>query len=360
MMPRNISTVKPIRIFLGICLTLVLPDASVAQAVPPALPGTAASAEQWPAEVAATIRELLDTKAEAMAGQGGSMRSPGGKLGLQFGQLMDKLAAQSDADELAEKATKLEGEDITAKLIVLARDRRARSDLYKRIAADYVDWPKDPYAYYHAPVGILPHIQAPMTVASQDLDEAAMPPIEYSYFAPPCGRGFAMDIFRGNLFDALMSKKDQASLRVLLAVDLLIGAGHIAPRAPDRVTLRNQCEPSDLYFAAHPDEFSFKVLARAIFNNSFVLGNVKQSMTNFAWTTENVCWRQLPEDQRQAAADKNRAAWMRLAEQEWKQPHEKEFAAFLKTIPKPAPKEKPKAVPKGPADPSDPFSPAGP
>ena len=61
---------KTIRYLLGVGLLLVLLVVSSAQPTPPPVPGTVPSAEQWPAEVAATVGELLKTKAEAMAKNG--------------------------------------------------------------------------------------------------------------------------------------------------------------------------------------------------------------------------------------------------------------------------------------------------
>ena len=306
------------------------------------------------------------------------MRSWKGELGLRFGQLMDRLAAQSDAAGLAGKAAKWEGGDITAKLIVLARDRRAWPGLYKRIAADYVDWPEDPYAYYGEPPAPAPEdpladpfvpgrervgrysasnmVREPKPVSKEDLNESTMPPIEYSYFAPPCGRAFPSDNFRNVLFDAMRTKGEPSKLRILMAVDLLVGAKQLAP---DQVFLRDASEVPARYLCAHPDRLAFLALAVAAHGRDRIASRIKDA-TGLLWTTESCFWQDLSADQRQAAADKNHAEWVRLAEQDWKEPHEKEFAAFLKTIPMPPPKVKPVAAPRGPPDPSDPFRPSGP
>ncbi len=291
------------------------------------VPGMAPLADRWPADVVKTMTGLLAVKAQGMKML--NMRSENGVVGYRFGQLMDQLASQSDAAGLAEKARTLGGEDITAKLIVLARDRRARPDLYRRIAADYVDWPEDSNAYYE---GGAPHITEPKRVKREDINDATLPALEYAFFAPPCGGKFEADTYRQNLATAMRRAGGAQKRVILLGVDFLWAVVCLKP------DMALSCETNCAAFwelAGNPDELSYRILAGIRGVGMEVVREITYERMPLVWTPgySEYYGSKNPE----ADSERIYKEWMRLAEREWDQPREKNFAKFLKGLPKPGP-----------------------
>ena len=345
------------RHLLAAGLTLALPVLAQAQAhswVDVPVPGLAPMADRWPADVVKTMTELLAVKGQAMKVV--NMRSENGVVGYRFAQLMDQLAAQSDAAGLAGKAKTLEGEDITAKLIVLARDRRAGPDLYKRIAADYVDWPEEPppSKTEKGPQSrVCGGLQNP-AVTPEDREESILPALEYAYFAPPCGPCLPKGTDNGilNIFSALLQAGRPEKLRALMAVDFVLAAGCQAsgpvpklrdilngspPSRMNEVPGDEQGDPRErdvsngvsmVYLAAFPGEMSFRALACPfpLLNDRF---KDYYAMMEKPWKPE--FWKQqAPAANAEDAARQNREAWMKLAGRELPREEERMFADFLK------------------------------
>ena len=342
------------RLAFSVCFAcLALPVlAQAGREVP--VPGMAPLADRWPADVVKTMTELLTIKAQGM--RTSNMRNENGVVGYRFGQLMDQLAAQSDAAGLAEKAKTLEGEDITAKLIVLARDRRARPALYKRIAADYVDWTEDPPSpktQQDSGLRVCGGLEMP-AVRPEDREESILPALEYAYFAPPCGQCLPKGTDNGilSVFSALLQAGRAEKLQTLMAVDFMLAgwcraAGSVPklreilsgspPSQMNNVPGDAQRDPREedvsngvsmLYLAAFPSEMSFRALASPfpLLNDRF---RDYYAMMEKPWKPE--FWKQqAPEGNAEESARKNREAWMKLAEREWPQEEERMLADHIK------------------------------
>jgi hypothetical protein len=297
----------------------------------------------------ARIERILALKTEAMKLP--SMRSENGVLGKQVGALMDEIAEASTEAEMR-SAQKVATENIRAKIVLWAADRKARLAEYEHFAKEYLNRPKndaeameyfyreDPYALSDPFAGnVKPKwpprdgTWAPHPVSKEDAAEKNRLMMEYSYFMPPKGRMFDHNNSRANISDAIRSLGNISNSYIIFETDINIlhkiykSGIENSPELP----LKYQGKPMNVECIRSvvmiPDERSFKLLSITYSNPH--LSQYVESHIGFYW--KSIMAYLNNENEVKA----NHAAWIALAKQEWKEPEQQEFARLLLSIPPP-------------------------
>ena len=171
------------------------------------------------------VSKVIEIKTEAMKLPG--MRSEDGKLGKQVEAVMDQIAELA-SEEIAKQAQLTQDDDIQAKIILWAQDRKKRPAVYERFAKLYLNRPvnqKDAIEYFYRPWKNVGHpfsttpptpesfvprpgTWTPHPIDKEDVIEVNRYVMEYCYFMPPTGRAFDFDSSRSYVSEAILSLMD--------------------------------------------------------------------------------------------------------------------------------------------------------
>lgn len=310
-----------------------------------------------------SIGRVLATKTKAMKLP--SMRSEGGEFAKEAELELKEVAEQASKNERLTEIKKLENNDIRAKVVVWALDRAERPEIYKRFAKYYIDSPSKNEArdYFDRPfvkagkdIGLpkeltenrIPIIWSPNPVDAQDRIEDYRLVMEYCFFMPPSGNGFARDYGRRQMADVLLAlgSKDR-SQGVFIADAGIFLSSHIPwnPQDENSPKYHNDLGGNSeglLALVNIPTRTTFKALT--VFQVNPLGKTLIHEIMNKA----------LGETPERSLYESNKLRydeWKKIAEQDWDSPEEKKFAYWLQSIAPPTPS---KEVPRS-NDPSDPF-----
>jgi hypothetical protein len=303
------------------------------------------AAELSPFEIAAPqqarIDKILELKTEAMKLPG--MRSEDGVLGKQVEALMDEIAQATTEEEML-NAEKVAMENIRAKIVLWAKDRKARPADYEHFAKEYLNRPKndaeamvyfyrddpnaevDPFADNIKPKWP-PRRWIPRPVPEEEAVEKNRLLLEYLYFMPPIAKAFDDDESRRNFLAAILKMNNVDESYFVFFEDAKIWYEIVKHRPVEEVYSRRREQSNWVGSTAMillPRSTSSQMLSKYYstpFTKSYLEGTL-----DFIWVLAG---------HDVVRARKNHEEWQKLAKLDWSDPNDVRFSAFILSIPTP-------------------------
>lgn len=289
----------------------------------------------------ARIDQILALKTEAMKRPG--MRSEDGVLGKQVEALMDEIAEAATEEEMR-SAEKVATENIRAKFILWAADRKARRADYEHFSKEYLNRPKNDaeamkYFYRQDPNAEIdpfadnikpkwpPRRWIPRPVPEEEAVEKNRLLLEYLYFMPPTAKAFDEDQSRWNFLTSILKMNNVDESYCVFFEDARIWYEISKNRPVEEIDSRRQEQSNWVGSTAMifmPRSTSFQMLSRYFstpFTKSFLEG------------TLNLYWVVRSRDVNNAK--KSHGEWQKLAKLDWSDPNDVRFSEYILSIPVP-------------------------